>query len=58
MVGRIISDCDIPSIAIESLGVIDCTRTFFCGRQILKPTVGACNTVPSVSESCEKRRHC
>ena len=55
MVDRISSEFDIMSPAIESLGVIDCsTRTFFCSRQIPKPTFGACNTVVSVNESCEK----
>ena len=47
----------IASIAIERLGVINCTRTFFFSRQVHQPTVGACNPVASVNEFCEKRRH-
>ena len=35
------------SIAIEMFGVIYCTTTFLCSRQVHKPTVGACNTVVS-----------
>ena len=43
----------IVSLAIERLGVIDCTSTFFFSRQVHKPTVGACNTFVSVNEFCK-----
>ena len=57
---RVISSSKFPvisSLAIERFGVIDCTRTFFCSRQVHKRTIGACNTSISVNESCEKRRY-
>ena len=47
----------IFSHAIERFGVINCTITFFCSRQVHKRTIGACNTFTSVNESCEKRHY-
>ena len=40
-------------LAIERHGVIKCSRTFLCSRQVHKPTVGACGTFVSVNEFCK-----
>ena len=47
----------IASVAIEKLGVTNCTRTFSCSRQVHIPTVRACNTFVSVNKFCKTRRH-
>ena len=54
---RMIRSRHKDSLAIERLGVTNCTRTFLCSRQVPKPTVRARQAVVSVSEFCEKRRH-
>ena len=45
------------SLAIERLGVANCSRTFLWMRHVHKPHVGACNAVFSVKKFCKKRRH-
>ena len=44
----------IASIAIESLGVTNYTKTFLCSRQVPKPNVVAYHAFVSVNEFCEK----
>ena len=43
----------IACLAIERHGVIKCSRTLLCSRQVQKPTVGACGTFVSVNEFCK-----
>ena len=54
---RMIRSRHKDGLAIETLGVTNCSRTFLWMRQVHKPPVVACNTVFSVKKFCKKRRH-